>query len=268
MMAGMEKAMQIGASLQSDAQRGQMVLFGGDGFGGGHDYSSDHDTLPKVQPWTEMQMLTYEKDVLGFYVTMNPLSKYADTIGVYSNANTSELGSRKEGQEVVIGGMVTKIRHIVTKRGKNAGAKMAVFTLEDLQGNCEVVMFPKVLEKFDAVLGVDKILFVCGKVDCKREVPNVICDELIPIDQVGDKLSARVWIQLKSEDVSEEKMSQIRSLCAKHKGKAGVYVSVTTQTGYRICAVADKKLSVRPDVEFCRKLESVVGPGKVELGRR
>ena len=88
-------------------------------------------------------MLTYEKDVLGFYVTSNPLSKHAEEIAVYSTVNTSELAA-KENQEVIIGGMVTKMRHIVTKNGRNAGSKMAVFTLQDLQGNVEVVVFSEV----------------------------------------------------------------------------------------------------------------------------
>jgi DNA polymerase-3 subunit alpha len=75
-----------------------------------------------VPAWPETQMLTYEKEVLGFYVTSNPLSKHADMISVYSSLNTSQLSPKFEGREVVIGGMITKIRNIVTKNGKNAGA--------------------------------------------------------------------------------------------------------------------------------------------------
>ena len=53
-------------------------------------------------------MLTYEKEVLGFYVTSNPLSKHAEMISVYSTSNTSQLSAKQEGREVVIGGMITK----------------------------------------------------------------------------------------------------------------------------------------------------------------
>ena len=105
------------------------------------DYNKDHQRLPDVPAWPETQMLAYEKEVLGLYVTKNPLSKHADTISVYSTANTSELTEDRAGQTVVIGGMVQKIRNIVTRNGRNAGAKMAVFTLGDLQGSCEVVMW-------------------------------------------------------------------------------------------------------------------------------
>ena len=266
MIAAMEKAMQAGSNLQADLQKGQMNFFGAGGFA--DDAAKDHETLPDVPPWTEMQMLTYEKDVLGFYVTSNPLSRHAEALDAYSSANTKDLLGKGQDQDIVIGGMVTKIRSIITKNGRNAGAKMAVFVLEDLQGNCEVVMFPKTLEKFSDTLEVDRILFVRGKVDCKRQTPNILCDELVTIEDVTDKLAAKVRIHITDEDVTAERIESIRSLCAAHKGKSQLFVSLTTKKGMRISAAADRKLSVKPDVEFCKKLRSIVGTGKVELARR
>ncbi len=268
MMAGLEKAMQTGSEMQSDAQRGQKNFFGLSGFGAEADFSKDYETLPNVPPWPEMQMLTYEKDVLGFYVTKNPLSQHADTLAAYSTTDTGQLAGINEGAQVVVGGMVTKIRRIVTRTGPNAGSKMAVFTLEDLQGSCEVVMFPRALSEYGHLLAVDKILFVRGKVDCRREVPNIICDELITIDQVFDRLAAKVWIHLDAGDVTAEKVSHIRNICTRHKGKSPIGVGVRTAGGFRVWAIADKKLSVRPDVDFRRKLEAVVGTGNVEFRRR
>ncbi|MCE5187254.1 MAG: DNA polymerase III subunit alpha [Planctomycetaceae bacterium] len=264
MMVGLEKAMQVGASMQSDAQRGQMNFFGAGGFGAdGHDEQS----LPDVPPWPEQQMLQYEKEVLGFYVTSNPLSKQADLISVYSTVNTSQLTDKAEGREIVIGGMVTKIRNMVTKNGRNAGAKMAVFELEDVQGRCEVVMFPKALEKFGSLLAVDKVLFVKGTVDCRRENPNILCDELYPIETAADKLAARVWIDLQELDITAEKIERMKTLCQSHRGKSPVHVQVQTMGGYKVAAIAGKGLSVRADVEFVNKMAKVVGHGKVKLMR-
>jgi len=147
---------------------------------------------------------------------------------------------------------------------------MAVFNLEDLQGNCEVVMFPKVLSQYspDGILEVDKILFVKGKVDCKRELPNILCDELIEIEKASEKLAAKVYIKMIAKDVTEERIAGIRNLCASHHGKSPVYVSVKTAGGIRVCALADKKLSVKPDVEFLRKMEHIVGAENFELMRK
>jgi len=87
---------------------------------------------------------------------------------------------------------VTKIRRHIIKKGRNAGRKMAVFVLEDLQGQVKVVLFPDVLEKYSDCLVADKIVFVKGKTKCEKEKPNVFADELIALESAGEKLEA-LW---------------------------------------------------------------------------
>jgi DNA polymerase-3 subunit alpha len=187
-IAGLEAAMENGASLQADKQKGQMSFFGQ--MAAENDYSQDHKRLPDVAPWPEPQMLAYEKQVLGFYVTSNPLSHHAETINLYSTVNSSQLADFGQDRQAVIGGMITKIRYHITRKGRNAGSKMAVFVLEDLQGSVEVVMFPDVLNAFGDRLVKDTVVFVKGKLDYRREEPNIIAVELIPIDDVREKLAA------------------------------------------------------------------------------
>ena len=156
---------------------------------------------------------------------------------------------------------------MVTKNGRNAGAKMAVFELEDLQGKVEVVMFPKKLEQFAELVQVDQVLFVRGKVDCQRETPNILCDELIPMEDMAEKFAARVSIELLTVNVSPATIEQIKNLCKTHRGKSPLHVNVQTTGGYRITTVADKAMNVRADVDFCTKMEKVVGRGNVKLMR-
>ncbi len=262
MMAGLEKALLIGSETQADVQKGQMTFFAGPG--GEEDFDKDQERLPNVPAWPEMQMLTYEKQVLGFYITSNPLSKHAETISFYSTVDSSRLADCSEGQEVVMGGMVAKIRYSVTKNGRNAGSKMAVFVLEDLQGSGEVVLFPEALERNSKLLAVDKIVFVRGRVDCRRQVPNIIAEELIELDAASEKIGAKVKIKLDAKDISKEKVARIKTICSTHKGRSPVYVTVTTTKG-RVSAVASRNFNVRPNAEFCRQMEQLVGPGNFEL---
>jgi len=264
MMDGMEKAMEIGSSLQADRNTGQMSFFGQ--VTRETDYSQDHKQLPSVAPWPEQQMLAYEKEVLGFYVTSNPLSHHAEVISLYSTHNSSQLVEADEGKVVIIGGMIAKIRYNVTKTGRNAGSKMAVFILEDLQGQVDVVMFPDILNRFSGVLVQDAVVFVKGKLDWRREKANILALELIALDEVRNKLAAMVRIRLDATDVTEEKVTAIRSICQHHKGKSPVYVAVKTDKG-RIYAAADKELSVNPDLDFCRKMRQLVGEENFQLAR-
>jgi DNA polymerase-3 subunit alpha len=263
MLAGVEKAMQIGTALQADKQNGQMSFFGQTSE---VDYSQDHKRLPDVAPWPEPQMLAYEKQVLGFYVTSNPLSHHAETINLYSTADTSQLADYTQDKQITIGGMIGKIRYHITQKGRNAGSKMAVFALEDLQGQVEVVMFPDVLNRFAELLVKDTIVFVKGKLDYRREKPNILAVELITLDEVREKLAAKIRIRLDAEEITKEKVAAIKSICKSHRGRSPVYVAVRTNKG-RVYATADRGLSVNPDLDFCRKMRQLVGEENFQLAK-
>ncbi|MBN2136591.1 MAG: hypothetical protein JW720_02175, partial [Sedimentisphaerales bacterium] len=263
MMAGLEAAMENGASLQVDRANGQMNFFGS---AGQTDYSEDEKRLPQVAPWPEAQMLAYEKEVLGFYVTSNPLSHHAETLDIYSTHNSSQLRDGEGVKEVVVGGMIARIRYNLTKNGKNAGAKMAVVVLEDLQGQVEVVLFPRVLKKYGHLIKEDEVVFVEGNLDFRREQPNVLASKVVPLEKIKDEVAVKVRISLEARDVSEAKVAEIRSICEHHKGKSEVFVAVQTAKG-RVRTSVDKKLSVDPDEEFCRKMRKVIGKKNLTLSR-
>jgi len=182
MTAGIRTAMKNGSAVAVDRQKGQLNLFSQLS---NPPCSKDCPLLPDVPPWSQDQMSAYEKGVLGFYVTGSPLSRYVETIRLYSTHNSSHLQRCGQSELVVIGGMITNKRSYVIKKGKNSGRKMAAFVLEDLQGQVEVVLFPDVLEKYGHYLVEDKGVFVKGKVDCGKEKPNVFADELVDLDSAG-----------------------------------------------------------------------------------
>jgi len=228
------------------------------------NYEEDHKALPDVPPWSEMRLLTYEREVLGFYVTSNPLTHHAEIINIYSTHNCSQLADIGQEKTVIIGGMIMKVRFNLTKTGRNAGSKMAVFTLEDLQGQVEVVMFPNVLAANSNLLAEEKIVFVKGRLDHRREKPNILATELIDIEDVREKLAAKVRIKLNAEEVTKEKVAQIASLCRNHRGKSPVYISIKTGKG-KVYATAGKQLSINPNLDFCRKMRQLLGAENFQL---
>jgi len=267
MMAGLEMGMKAGANMQTDRANGQMGLFESGEMK--KEYEKDHLKLPDVPAWPETQMLAYEKEVLGLYVTKNPLSEQADIISVYSTSNTSKLKDETSGKPIIIGGMVQKIRSIITRNGRNAGAKMAVFTLADLQGNCEVVMWSDSFAVFGGMLTVDKILFVKGKIDLTRETPQIICEELIDLEHAATKLAANrsVNILLDESKATREKIASLKSICAAHRGKSPVYITIKTIAGVKVKTMAGKSLAVNPTTDFCRQMENLVGTDNFQLLR-
>jgi DNA polymerase-3 subunit alpha len=263
MLEGLEEAVGYGSGMQADKLSGQMNLFRPNT---SEDFLKDHKRLPNIPPWPEQQMLAYEKQVLGFYVTSNPLSQCAELINLFSTRNSSQLADAKAGQPVVLGGMVTKIRTIITKKGKNAGSKMAVFILEDLQGQAEVVLFPDSLNKFGDCLEKDKVVFVKGRVDRSRETPSIYASELIRLEQVREKLASRVLIQMSAGEITKERVVEIKSICQHHKGNSPVFVLVKTDKG-RVHTRIDESFFVNPNVDFCREMKQIVGEGNFQLTR-
>jgi DNA polymerase-3 subunit alpha len=264
MTVGLERAMEVGASLQSDKIKGQMNFFGQ--MSAALDYAEDHKRLPDVPPWPEPQLLAYEKAVLGFYVTSNPLSHHAEEIDDYSTTNTGHLAQTNGEKEVVVGGMITRVRYNVTKSGRNAGSKMAVFVLEDLQGTVEVVLFPEVLNQFAPLVVEDTVVFVKGKTDCRRERTNILASELIPLERARERLAKGVRIRLDARDVTHDKVIQIKSICQHHRGDRPFSVVVQTDRG-KVYATAERALSVNPDVDFCRKMKQLVGDANFALAK-
>lgn len=261
MMAGLETAMQSGNTMQADKLSGQMNLFGGGK--NADEYADDHNKLPNVAPWTEKEMLAKEKEVLGFYVTSNPLSRYAEMIDIYSTHNSTKLGDCRQDAEIFIGGMITKIRQIVTRNGRNAGSKMAVFVLEDLQGEVEVVMFPSTLSEYGELVEEDKIVFVKGKVDRKRETPNIFAEELLELDDVP-ALANRASIKFNAANATREKAIAMKKLCQDYPGKIPINILIETDKG-NVHAEADKSLTITPDFDFCREVDQLIGTGNLKV---
>jgi DNA polymerase-3 subunit alpha len=127
-------------------------------------------------------------------------------------------------------------------------------------------MFPDTLNKYAGALTQDTVVFVKGKLDLRREKPNIIAAELIALDDVREKLAAKVRIRLDAKDVTKEKVALIKSICQTHRGKSPVYVALTTDKG-RVYAAADKELSVNPNPDFCRKMKQLLGDENFQLAR-
>jgi len=128
--------------------------------------------LPEVEPLSRKELLSWEKELVGFYVSEHPLAQVAlslkDTVTCFCGEITQEHG----GQNVVVSGLVQWVRPHITKRGD----PMAFVHLEDLQGSIEVVVFPRVYAATRDLWEEDKILIVRGRVDAERGDPKILCD--------------------------------------------------------------------------------------------
>jgi DNA polymerase-3 subunit alpha len=142
--------------------------------------------LPKAKPATKSEKIFWEKELLGLFVSSNPLEDFRKILekkAVKISELTVNLTNRKERQffwrrnlqnQVRIGGIISKIKKIITKNGK----PMLFMDLEDLSNKIEVIVFPGVIEKNPSAFQENKIVLVSGRVDVKDGVPKLICEEV------------------------------------------------------------------------------------------
>src|SRR5438270_2430034 len=149
--------------------------------------------LPDVEEFKNAELLKFEKELLGFYITSHPLTEHQAALDRYTTASTKEAMALSEGTEVMIGGMISRLKKTVTKNGRSAGQHMAIITLEDLDGQIDGTVFAEnyaqICVKYPTAVAMESIVFVKGKVDKKRETPSLLVNEIIPITDAIPKLT-------------------------------------------------------------------------------
>lgn len=194
-----EGAVAGGQSLQHDRRSGQMGLFG-DGLGA----PAPAERRLSNEEWSEAEMLAREKAVLGFYVTKHPLASHAEDLSACTTARTIDLASCPEGAAVTLGGMVSHLRTVLAKTGRNSGRRLGIVTLEDLHGRVEAIVFPDDLERYRSDLAPDSIVFLEGEVDRKREEASLRVSRVVPANRACYDLAQALLIDVpRYADVEE-----------------------------------------------------------------
>ncbi|MEN6505100.1 MAG: DNA polymerase III subunit alpha [Planctomycetaceae bacterium] len=242
MIAVVEQAIAMGQEAAADRKSGQMSLLGGMGLAADADAPAK---FPNVEPWSEAQLLAAEKETLGFYVTSHPLIHYARELEALSypkDTKLSNLDALAAGAQVTIGCMIASVRATVTKTGRSAGKKMAMLTIEDLTGKADAVVFSESYEKFKDELEVERMVFIVGTVDRRRERPNIIVDNVIPIDKALEELTGSITLRLppgaapeltdaapqaaQPAPASGPILPRLKALLSAHRGGGSVYLEL------------------------------------------
>jgi DNA polymerase-3 subunit alpha len=261
-----DAALRVGNQAQADRKAGQMGLFGGgpataaDANGNGNGA----DALPSAEPWPEREVLAYEKETLGFYLTSHPLARHADTVKAFARASTGRLADLPDRSKVVLAGMIRDLRTTYPKSGRFQNKKMALFRLEDLEGTVGAVLFADAYAKHGEHVEEEAIVFLEGTVDQSREDPSVKADRVIPIERAPQELAASVTLKLPTDGV-EKALTPLVSVIERNRGQTPLFLDVPAKDGCRAIVRAAASLSVLPGAEFRREVEGLLGEGAVRL---
>jgi DNA polymerase-3 subunit alpha len=274
---------------------GQMSLFGEST---GVRLDAKSSLLPALSAALEVpqkEILAWEKELVGVYISEHPLTqtmiRLQDVITAYAGALSSDMN----GQQVTVAGMVQRVRRHTTKKGD----EMAFVTLEDLQGTCDVVVFPKVWTDTKHLWQPERIVVASGKIDAgRRDTPSLLCswvktpDEMvIPSDNgeqqatgVKQERSAAPRMKIspypppvhtvrvtltrsgkQSQDV--QKLRELHSLLVEHSGQDRFVICLAGGASKPV-ELAFPNDTTRYNPELERKLAAIVGSGAIRVERQ
>ncbi len=252
LFAILDNAMDYAQKRQKEKQRGQLLFF----------TEEVPQTIPDIKEWPESQLLSFEKEILGFYITGHPLARHEKVLKDYSTTLTSKLRDQSEGSRVVIGGIINKVKYTVTKR---TNEKMAIMTLEDLDGSIEVLVFPSCYKDYARFVRPNFVVFVNGRLNLREEQPKLVADSIIPIEEAKKKLTRSVLVRLLSQGLDESIFDKVREILLRHHGDIPVYLNLSTKESRSYNILIDKTFFVEPTDELMQELEGIVGKGGVEF---
>ncbi len=263
LMAVVDRALQAGASVAADRKTGQKSLF--------DDFDEEDDevvTLPDVPEWERRDQLSYEKEVLGFYLTSHPLEEIADQLTPYCTHCTEELPKLADRTVVYVGGMISsvKLSRVKRVRDENAPTKYAMFDLEDLQGNVRCILWPESFAQCGHLVNGDAVVLAKATVDKRGggDEVNLIVEELVPLEQLDKRFTRGVMIHIDEDRHGMEGLKKLHEISRAYPGSSELQLQVSLSDGRRVF-MTSQKLRVDIVPEYRRRVEELLSPGHFHL---
>ena len=185
--------------------------------------------VPDVPEWPESELLAFEKELLGFYVTGHPLAEYEDIVRTFEVHTAAEAPVLADESPARIAGILASIE---MKRARKDQRPWAVVGLEGLEGSVECLVFADMYEKCADLLIPEAPVFVEGTVSNREEEDaKLLAEKLIPMAEASALLTAEVHVRLHQASTSPEDLERLQRICASYPGETPVILSLICATG-------------------------------------
>jgi DNA polymerase III subunit alpha len=251
MLAVLDQALAYGSKQAADRLAGQASIF--DGLEQTEDVQERHHSPIPTGEFDERELLRLEKETLGLYVSEHPLERVAGELKRKTDCSLAEVERRRDGEIVVVGGIVSGLKQVTTKRGD----PMVFVALDDPTGHAEVVVFNSTYAASRDHLEADRILVVKGRVDHKQAgETKLIAMEVTPFEATPARREVRLRIDARRAPAGL--IRELASLVKDFPGEAPVYVDLETSDGERTLALGPE-YRVKPDADFFAEARALLG---------
>jgi len=203
LLASLDRVVAVSNSHFQAIRAGQMSLFG-EATG-----VTENIVLPEVHDVDKREMLNWERELIGLYISDHPLSSYQNQLKQIVSYFSGQLSEAAHEEKVRVAGLINSIRPYQTKSGKPMGFVM----LEDIQGNIDLVMFPRTWKQYVDMLMVGQIIIVEGKIDANSNPPKILVDSVrtdFELKVSADEMTLPPLSQPKPFDQTQGKPASIK----------------------------------------------------------
>ncbi len=255
LLEAIDSALSFGQARQAATQNGnQASLFGDEA----ERIGVVEPDLPQVKKWDKATTLRHEKELLGFFISGHPLESYRTVLSTVATCTTETVGDLPDGSGAVIGGIFTRVRVNIDKKGK----RMAFATLEDFAGSIELIIFSDLYEKRRDVVNSGSMVMVSGRISKREdEKPKIIAGKVDYLDAVAEGGELILKLFLDGPEFNGDRLAGIEGILSEFPGSAEVMLVLSTGEE-RITIKANKlKASAKPGLT--RRLSELLGSDRV-----
>jgi DNA polymerase-3 subunit alpha len=175
---------------------------------------SSNLVLEDVPPWTEDELLQFEKEALGFYLTSHPLKKWRPFVELFSKTNLSQQDTFEDGESLILACLISDIAYRRTRTGE----QMAILRLEDEFSNTKALLFPDVLSRALEFLQEGRLIWVRAKVDKDEESLSLVIEDIAPIEDLRMFTEGRFELEIEAKDVEPSMLMELWEFLSERRG--------------------------------------------------
>jgi DNA polymerase-3 subunit alpha len=264
----LDRALERGRSAQRDRESGQISLFGAlnsTDVGDSPNLLPSETNFDDTQPWDELTLLAHEKQAIGFYMSGHPMERFSKEAERLANCNSQTSQNQKRGAKVTLAGMVMDLREKTTKSGK----RMALFSLEDLAGRVEIVVYSEALVTWGEVLKSEEPLVISGTIRTDQrndeEQKNIILEQAIPLQQARAKRTKEVHLHLDAIDFTPMALGDLKIVLERHPGRCDTYLVIGIPRRSVTTVSLPEQFRVAPSDDLLRELDNFAGVKQIEF---
>jgi DNA polymerase III subunit alpha len=262
LLAALETAMSVGQKTQRDRTTGQtslLMILETQGERRGMERK-----LPGVEEWSLLEKLAREREVLGFYCSGHPLSRFERELHTFTSCTLAEAKSLPDGRRVMVGGVVAGGKTVIGRDGK----KIRFVPIEDLTGQMEAVFFSDRMYALEAKLVPGFMLMISGTVSHRgEEQPKLRVNDFVDLESAMEVLTERVEIGIDPRRFAEPSLDLLAGVLDSNPGDVSVSVVVESE-GEGDVVVQIPRTRIKPTRELVSAIDSIEGVLNVKLVSR